>query len=243
MIARIRDSITDFLDGLDTRRAVGIGVGIILIIGAVVFIVTSPEPQPEATSTVSLTADAVQLATQIGAQATATQFASTPQILELTAAAPTLSLAGRREVQQYAASAFDTSGRQDLAYNAVQAAGPPNVEGCTQSEQGWAPLTNNSRITLTLFYTELVTPTRIIVYQPFNPGFITQMSITDRFNQEQVVYTAPPAANPTCPGILDVAVPRQDLVGATVNITVDQTGNTGGPTQIDAVQLIGIQFQ
>ncbi len=239
----IRDRITDFLDGLDTRRAVGIGVGIILIIGAIVFVVTGPEPQPEQTSAVSLTADAAQLATQAVAQAAATQAASTPEILELTAAAPTLSLAGRREITQFAASALSSETRQDLEFNAVQAAGPPNVEGCTQSPQAWAPLSNVNIATLTVYFTELVTPTRVIVYQPFNPGFITQISLVDRFNTETVVYTAPPAANPACPGTLDVEIPRQGLVGATLILTVNQTGNTGGPTQIDAVQMTGIQFQ
>lgn len=220
-----------------------IGVGIILIIGAIVFVVTSPTPEPEQETTFALTADAAQLSTQVVAQAAATQVASTPQSFELTLAAPTVSLAGRREVRQYAASATSTTPREDVDFNAVQAAGPPNVEGCVQSPEAWAPLVNNTTATLSLFYTELVTPSQIIVYQPSNPGFITQISVIDRFNVETIVYTAPPAASPACPGTLEVQIPRQDIVTATVNITVNQTGNTGTPTQIDAVQLIGIQFQ
>ncbi len=155
--------------------------------------------------------------------------------------APTLSLAGRREIRQFAASASASSERDSLAQGAVQAAGPPNTPDCGDFRTAWASRNPNEVATLTLLYAELVTPTGVQVYQTYNPGFITRIEMADIYGEVHVVYEAAPQPQAQCPFVLVVPIERAGFQTNRVTFTLDQTGSAGGWSQIDAVELIGIK--
>jgi hypothetical protein len=166
----------------------------------------------------------------------------TPIEAAVTAAAPTLSLAGAEEVRQYAASAQADSQLGELDYAAVQVTGPPNTDSCGDFPTAWATLSPDSTGVLTVYFGQLVTPSRIQIYQTFNPGFITQVSVTDILGGVHLVYEGVPQPDPECPSILTIPIPNADYAGNVVTITLDQTGSPGGWNEIDAVELIGIKY-
>lgn len=171
----------------------------------------------------------------------AAELTQTPSALALTGAAPTLELAGRREVRQYAASAAATSERGDLEWGAVQAAGPPNTTECGDARTAWASEQPNEAASLTLLFPELVTPTGLLVYETYNPGFITLITFTDIYGEEHIVYQATPQLRFQCPFVLVVPIMDADYQGNRVTIFVNQATSVGGWDQIDAVELVGIK--
>jgi len=244
MIDRIRHFFDNLFGGLGTQQILIGAAGLIIVVVIALFFLRTPEPEID-TATIELTFDAAELERQLGAQAAATQIALTPEEFQLTEVAPTLSLSGRREVRQYAVTAFATSQRDEVEYAAVQIAGPRNAEDCGFTPNAWASGFNTEVATVTALFAELVTPTGVIIHQPANPGFISEVTIQDQRNELHVVYSNDfPTAVQRCPYSLVIPIDDADFVGSTIIITVDQTANaSGGPSQIDAVELLGIQFQ
>jgi hypothetical protein len=166
----------------------------------------------------------------------------TPIESAATVAAPTLSLAGAQEVRQWAASAQADSQLGELDYGAVQVIGPPNTDSCGDFPTAWATLSPNSVGILTLYFGQLVTPTEIDIHQTFNPGFITQVTITDLMGGVHIVFQSVPQPAPQCPSILTIPITSADYAGNVVTITLDQSTSAGGWDQIDAVELVGIKY-
>ena len=171
----------------------------------------------------------------------AAELTRTPPIVALTGAAPTLELAGRLEVRQYAASAEATSERGDVDWGAVRAAGPPDTPECGDLRTAWATEQPNETASLTLLFPELVTPTGLLVYETYNPGFITLITFTDVYGEEHIIYQAAPQPRPQCPFVLVVPIMDADYQGNRVTIFVNQTTSVGGWNQIDAVELVGVK--
>ena len=171
----------------------------------------------------------------------AAQLTETPVFAALTDAAPTLSLSGQLGVRQYAASAEASSERDPLKQGAAQAAGPPNTSECGDAETAWSSKYPNEEASLTLLYAELVTPTGLLVYENYNPGFITKITFTDLYGEVHTLYEGTPQLRPTCPFVLVVPIQNADYQGSRVTIYVDQRTSLGGWDQIDAVELIGIR--
>ncbi len=123
----------------------------------------------------------------------------------------------------------------------MQAAGPPNTPDCGDFRTAWASTLPNESARLTLKFAELVEPTEVLVYQSYNPGYVTRIEIVDLYGDRHVVYEAAPQPIAQCPFTLVVSIPDADYETSLIEITVDQTTSAGGWNQIDAVELVGIK--
>jgi hypothetical protein len=187
-----------------------------------------------------LTIDAASTQANIYVPTLASNLTQTPADAALTGAAPTLSLAGRLQVDQFAASALASSELDSLTRGAVQAAGPANTTECGDFYTAWASASPNEVATLTVLFAELVTPTGILIYESFNPGFIVKVEFVDLYGEVHTVYDSLPQPRQQCPFTLVIPIIDADYKGNRVTITVDQSASPGGWNQIDAVELIGI---
>lgn len=191
-------------------------------------------------TTFHLTLEAAGTASNAYVPTISANLTQTPINAALTGAAPTLSLSGRQEVRQFAASAYASSEIDRLDQGAIQAVGPPNTEDCGDYRTAWASAIPNERASLTLLFAELVTPTGILIYQTYNPGFITRVEMTDIYGEIHVVYQASPILQAQCPFIRVIPVVDAEFKTSRMTIYVDQSLSFGGWNQIDAVELIGI---
>lgn len=237
-ITDTRDSIADFFGGIGPTTWAGLAA-LLLLVGAVV--VLSRTESDNEVDVVQLTLDAVSTESSRFVPTLTSNLTRTPVRAAVTAAAPTLALSGRREIRQYAASAEATSERDPLAQGAVQAAGPPNTPGCGDYRSAWATADANGSGALTLLYPELVTPTAVVVYETYNPGFVTRIDVIDIYGETHTVYQAQPQARDECPFTLIAPVDDADYEGNRVVVYVDQATSSGGWNQIDAVELIGVK--
>jgi hypothetical protein len=215
-------------------------LGLAILVG--LYFVLSRDSEDVSPELVQPTIDAASTQASLSVPTFTANLTRTPIEAAATAAAPTLSLAGAQEVRQYAASAQADSQLGELDYAAVQVTGPPNTDSCGDFPTAWATLAPDGVGILTVFFGQLVTPTRIQIYQTFNPGFITQVTITDLLGEVHLVYEGVPQPSPECPSILTIPIANADYAGNVVTITLDQTGSPGGWNQIDAVELIGIKY-
>jgi hypothetical protein len=167
------------------------------------------------------------------------RLTQTPPESVLTQAAPTFALLGKQEIQQFAASARASSELSQLDWGAVQVNGLPNTTECGDFRTAWASAQPNEAASLTVFFPELVTPTGLLIYETYNPGFIIRITFTDVYGEVHTLYEAAPQPRPSCPFTLALAVSDADYKGNTVTIYINQATSTGGWNQIDAVQLIG----
>ncbi len=222
-------------------RIIPAAVGLLLF-GAIIWGLsrTSGNTQPEI---VQLTIDEAIVQINAGVPTLAANLTQTPPIAALTGAAPTLSLGGQQEIRQFAASARADSQISDLDWGAIQAAGPPNTPECGDFRTAWATAQPNTTGVLILYFPQLVRPTALLVYQTYNPGFITQIALTDVVGEVHILYQAIPQLAETCPATLYVPINglQEGYAGNAVTITIDQTG-APGRTQIDAAELIGVKY-
>lgn len=188
-----------------------------------------------------LTLNAVSTQSNLYIPTIAAQLTRTPQQAALTAAAPTISLAGRQEIRQYAASVWASSDRGLVEQGPAQAAGPPNTEGCIDSVTAYAPDNQVNQAVMTLYFPQVVTPTGLVVYESFNPGYISRIEMTDLFGEVHVVYDAIPQGRGVCQP-LAITIPDAEYQANVVTIYLDKTNSPAGWNQIDAVELIGIKF-
>ena len=234
--------ITDWIKNLfdNMGQLVWIGIVAIAVVVALVLLTVNPgtgtEPQ-----VIQLTLDAASTLQNQYVPTLSAQLTETPVEAAMTAASPTLSLAGRQEVRMYAASAEATSEIDPLTQGAVQAAGPPNTTECGDFATAWATKKPTDSAALTLLYPELVKPTGVIVYETFNPGFITRIDFMDIYGEYHTIYEGQPQLRAQCPFQLVVAIDSADYEGSRLVVYIDQTTSLGGWDQIDAVELIGIR--
>jgi len=212
--------------------AVVIGLGVLLFGG-------SPNSNPE---NLMLTIDVAGTQSNQYVPTLAAYLTLTPRDAALTAAAPTISLAGRQEIKQFAASAWASSAEGDLALAAAQAAAPPNTEGCAQSNTAYSPSNGVDSATLTLFFPQLVTPTELAIFESYNPGYVTRVEMTDLLGETHVIYEGLPQPRIDCSSPLRIAIPDAGFQSNIVTIYLDRTGAGVLWTQIDAVELTGIKY-
>jgi len=217
---------------------------VVLAVLALVIITGLTRPAESAVSqeVAQITLDAAAARANLSAQSLAAELTLTPPALRLTSAAPTLALLGQQEIRQFAASARADSEVDTLDWGAVQAAGPPNTPGCGNYRSAWSTANPNGSGTLTLYYAQLVRPTAVVVYHSFNPGFIEQITLTDVYGDQAVIYSAIPQAIAQCPFAQAIPVADAQYGTNTVMITLDQIASIGGANQIDAVELVGVKY-
>jgi hypothetical protein len=145
-------------------------------------------------------------------------------------------------IRQWATSATATSEFSSDGWNAMQATGEPDTEECGDIRTAWASASSSGVDTLTVYFETPVYPTQVNIYQTYNPGSITGISLIAY--EDDTVITVNNSADPgdaPCPGVLTVNLLESAelplVIG--VNIKLDQR-EIGDWNEIDAVELVGI---
>jgi hypothetical protein len=238
MLSRVQNRLRDLSSRIDDRFYPYIIGGAIVV--AILWFLGQGAAGTDV-QVIQLTIDAAATQRNLDLPTLAANLTATPPDAVLTAAAPTVALAGRNSVDQFAASGSATSQLGEVDYSASQAAGPPNTPTCGEYGSAWAPANTGSQEALTLLFAELVYPTGLLVYQSNNPGAISSIVITDYLGENHTVYQSPPQPGGSCPAILTIQIPDADYPSNSITIFFDQS-LSGGRTQIDAVQLLGIRY-
>lgn len=239
IIRWFRRTARGLAQNVDRRAWAGLLV-VAVIVGIIIAIPVENEPVD--LNVLRVTLDAASTRANIGVATISAGLTLTPAEAVLTNAAPTVSMSGLLEVREFAASAQADSQTDTLEGGAVQAAGPPNIEACGDSAMAWAPAAGQTTGQLTLLYAELVRPTAILIHQSYNPGFVTNVTLTDLYGEDHVVYEGQPAPGFQCPFVMVVLIDNVTYAANIVHISVDYTTSAGGPIQIDAVELVGIRY-
>jgi hypothetical protein len=124
-------------------------------------------------------------------------------------------------------------------YEPEGATGPPNVAGCQDSPEAWAPETPDSEARLELRFREPVFAVGVNIHQSYNPGLITEVELIDERGSVSAVYSAEPIRGGECPALLEIAFDQTLTRIVAVRITLDGRGGTEW-AEIDAVELVGI---
>ncbi len=162
------------------------------------------------------------------------QMAQAPTSTQ-SAAAPSTSGDDGEPISQWAIRA--KADYESVPGSAGQAAGAPDTSGCGDQPTAWATGDTNTRATLTLWYTQSVIPSSIVIHQTYNPGAIISVKVRDQFvDKWYEVYDGKATLAPDCPLPLLIQVTDVPGVVSMVEISVDQSLAW---TQIDAVELIG----
>ncbi|NDJ54466.1 MAG: hypothetical protein GYB68_15455 [Chloroflexi bacterium] len=238
LLQNVQDGIGNAIRGIP--RAIMLAVVGFFVLAIAIALLNRPVGQNDP-AVVQVTIDAASTQQAQFAPTFAAQLTSTPPELRLTQAAPTIALGGRFFMRQFAAGAVATSEISPLDWGAVQAIGEPDTEECGDFRTAWATEVPTQSATITLYYAQIVTPTGIVVYQSFNPGFVTRVETIDVFGEVRSAYESTPAAFPTCPYGLVIPILNADYDTAVVRVFINQAASTGGWNQIDAVELIGIR--
>ena len=176
------------------------------------------------------------LVTWLGDQITAADPISTQVVPLFPSAGQPSSSANGEQISLWATSA--TADYELDPSSASQAAGAPDSSGCGQQPTAWASGDTNPGATLTLTYGQAVVPSRIVIYETYNPGAVFYVEVRDQFAGDAFpVYQGNAALNPECPHQLVIDVTDVPVGVNVVEITMDQSL---GWTQIDAVELIGV---
>ncbi len=145
-----------------------------------------------------------------------------------------------QEIRQWASQAMATSQYADSDWSAAQATGAPDTPACGDFGTAWASSTATGIDELLVLFDTPVLPTQINIYQSYNPGAISRITLLEDDGGE---WAIPDSADPgtNCPGIFSVAVPEGLTGGHLIDgvlIIVDQSSHTGW-NEIDAVELVG----
>jgi hypothetical protein len=152
----------------------------------------------------------------------------------VSAATPTFEIISEFAVKANASSEYDKNG-----WSAMQAAGTPNTKTCGDQPTAWASRNSNGKDWLLLQYDRPVIPTRIVVYQTFNPGAVSQVEAIGDDGKYYTVYKGSPGTKFTCPYALEIEVTGISTPVRMLRVTVDQSSTRSGWNEIDAVQLVG----
>jgi hypothetical protein len=147
------------------------------------------------------------------------------------------------ELSQWAFGAMAGSSYGDPsgnAWTANQAAGKPDTPQCGDYETTWASQDANSLDWIELYYDVPVIPTRVNIYQTYNPNQVVKVSLKAEDGEEFQVYDKPPKIEETCPYNLSIPISGIEKRVVSVYIEVDQTILNMGWDEIDAVELVGI---
>lgn len=142
-------------------------------------------------------------------------------------------------LSQWAASATASS-QYDTNYGPDGVTGPPDVQGCQDSNNAWASADPNGIDTLEVRFDTPVYASKINIHQNHQPGFIGKVELLDELGAYTTVYTNTTALTPECPKVLAITFQPtlHRIVGA--RLTIDQKGGANW-TELDAVELIGMR--
>jgi hypothetical protein len=145
---------------------------------------------------------------------------------------------GEGEISQFATYATASSEYTTTSWSAMQMVGAPDTPSCGDHSTAWASKRSGSTEMLLLSYDQAVIPTRIVIYESYNPDAVITVEVIDEAGDAISVYMAAPQIVALCPFMLvidvkDVAVPVRKI-----RISIDQSVH-GGWNEIDAVQLFG----
>jgi hypothetical protein len=143
-----------------------------------------------------------------------------------------------QEVSQWAEYAYASSEYNYPNWGAIQAIGMPDTFECADQSTAWASATSSGVDWIELTYGTLVIPTRIDIYETYNPDYVTRVEVLDVNGTYFDVYNAVGSTVTDCPYILSIPVTGVSSYVYGVRITVDQT-NAPWWNEIDAVQLVG----
>ena len=163
---------------------------------------------------------------QTDATALATAMALTPTALAVV-----------ETTQQWVVAAA-TSSFYAPDYDPDGVIGPPDVPGCQDSPDAWAPATPGSRETLTVTFAEPTFASALTIYQNHQPGYIAHVELIDEQGTARTVYRADPTPAPECPFATTITFEQTLTRIVKAQITLDQ--RDGSWSEIDAVALIGI---
>lgn len=139
---------------------------------------------------------------------------------------------------QWAVAASASSQYGSDGWSANQMIGAPDVyPECGDITEAWASNSSSEVATVNLTYAQAVIPSQINIYQTYNPGAISQVTVISANGESVVVYTATPAES-ACPQILTVDVTGVTFPVNQVEIVVDQTNHPSW-NEIDAVEMVG----
>jgi sugar lactone lactonase YvrE len=141
-------------------------------------------------------------------------------------------------LHQWAREAAASSSYGD-DYTADNATGAPDVEGCTDSKNAWAPATPDTLETLELSFETPVFATGVNIYQNHQPGFVSKVEVLDERGTYSSVYTGTAQLQNICPDVHEVRFSPLLFRVKGVRLTVDQRGDANW-AEIDAVELLGI---
>lgn len=143
------------------------------------------------------------------------------------------------ELRQWASSAVASSQYSDPDWAASQATGEPDTyPECGDIETAWASAYSDDVSTLTLNYVTPVIPTRMEIYQTYNPGAISQIELIDTSGGSHIIFVGEPKLMDVCPYIMVLSITGVTDPIDQVIIYIDQS-ETGYWNEIDAVELIG----
>jgi hypothetical protein len=174
---------------------------------------------------------AVEEATQMAQEVTKVGVKGTPE----TQATPALNA---DEISQYATSATASSQYSEPGWSAMQATGAPDTLTCNDSPTAWASQSPADRDWLLLTYDQAVIPTRIVIFEIYHPGAISQVEVLDESGNPITVFVAATTIVDQCPRFLEIDTSSVNVPVRQVRVTVDQTSHNGWD-EIDAVQLFG----
>lgn len=124
-------------------------------------------------------------------------------------------------------------------YGPENVVGPPDVEGCQDSPNAWAPATPDTLETLEVTFETPVFASQINIHQNHQPGFVTEVELLDERGSYTTVYTGTARLQSVCPQVMKVSFEPLIFRVVGARLTIDQRGDANW-SEIDAVELIGI---
>ncbi len=142
--------------------------------------------------------------------------------------------------RQWASEATASSAYE--GYEAENATGAPDVEGCRDSQRAWASAAPDSLEELELRFADPVFATQVNIHQNHQPGFITNVELLDTRGNATSVYTSTAELQEECPNVLEVSFERTERQIVGVRLTIDQRSGANW-NEIDAVELVGLPIE
>jgi hypothetical protein len=177
----------------------------------------------------------LELVTWLGEQM-ATAAASAPGGGIDATAQPT-AIGGGAEISQFAYQAFGSSQFSATDWSAMQATGAPNTSGCGDLPTAWSSEHSMPGATLQLFFKQAVIPTRLVIYETYNPGAIFMVEVLG-YTGAPAVYQGSPTVVAECPHQMIIEMTDVHEPASAVTLTLDQENDAWD--EIDAVELIGV---
>ncbi|MFH1184068.1 MAG: hypothetical protein V1755_03395 [Chloroflexota bacterium] len=149
---------------------------------------------------------------------------------------------GGTKISQFAASATASSEFSPTDWSAMQAVGAPDTEGCGDLPTAWSSGHSMPGAKLLLTFDQPVIPTRLVIYETYNPGAVFYIDVIDTAGNPWVVSQeegpAEPGLSIECPHTMVIDITDVNHLVRAVELNLDQENEAWN--QIDAVELIGM---